>query len=98
MATTDEELEAAKQAQAVISTLSASSIPGPHIVAMLRKAKLAAGPVINFTENEGIVVTRDKVVNALSDLIRALDEGSAPQEKIDKAKDAIEVWMNQLLD
>jgi hypothetical protein len=98
LVTIDEELEAAKQAKAVISTLSASSVPGPHIVAVLRKAKLAAGPIINFTENEAIVVARDKVVNALSDLIRTLDEGSAPQEKIDKAKDAIEVWMNQLLD
>ena len=51
-----------------------------------------------YSRSQDQSALRDKVVNALSDLIRALEEGSPPQEKIDKAKDAIEVWMNQLLD
>ena len=38
MVTFDEELEAAKQAQTVISTLSISSAPDPNIVAALRNA------------------------------------------------------------
>jgi hypothetical protein len=39
---------------------------------------------------------RDKAVNALSDLIRALEEGQLTQKKIDKAKGAIEDWMKFL--
>jgi hypothetical protein len=97
VATIDEELKAAEAALAAIDTLS-TSVPDPQIVATLRNAKLAAGPIINFTNNTSVIEARDKVVNALSDLIRALEKGSPPQETIDKAKDAIEVWMNQLLD
>jgi hypothetical protein len=97
MSTIDKELKAAEAALAAIETLSTSA-PNPHIVTTLRKAKIAAEPIINFTTNVSIVEARDKLVNALSDLIRALEEGPPPQEKIDRAKDAIEVWMNQLLD
>src|SRR6266566_3858 len=68
MVSIDEELEAALAALATIHTLSTSS-PKPHIVTALRKAKLAAGPITDFTSNASIVETRDKVVNALSDLI-----------------------------
>jgi len=97
MSDVHQELKAAEAALAAIETLSTSA-PNPHIVTILRKAKIAAEPIINFTTNVSIVEARDKLVNALSDLIRALEEGPPPQEKIDRAKDAIEVWMNQLLD
>ena len=97
MSTIDKELKAAEAALAAIETLSKSAA-NPHIVTTLRKAKIAAEPIINFTTDVSIVAARDKVVNTVSDLIRALEEGQPPQEKIDRAKDAIEVWMNQLLD
>jgi hypothetical protein len=74
MATIDEELKAAEAALAAINALYKSA-PNPQITVTLRKAKLAAGPIINFRRNVSIVEARDKVVNALSHLIRALDEG-----------------------
>ena len=97
MVSIDEELEAAKAAQTAINTLSASA-PNPYIVATLRKAKLAAASITNFSSVASLIKVRDKVVNALSDLIRAIEEGPPPQAKIDKAKDAIEVWVYELLD
>src|SRR6266576_6305703 len=97
MVSIDEELEAALAALVTIHALSTSS-PKPHIVTALRKAKLAARPITDFTRNASIVETRDKVVNALSDLIRAIEEGPPTQAKIDKAKGAVEVWVYELLD
>jgi hypothetical protein len=95
MISIDEELEAAKTAQAAINTLSTSA-PNPYIVATLRKAKLAAAPITNFSRVASLIKVRDKVVNALSDLIRALEEGQLTQKKINKAKGAIKDWINRL--
>jgi hypothetical protein len=95
MISIDDELEAAKAAQAAINTLSTSA-PNPYIVATLRKAKLAAAPITNFSSAASLVKVRDKVVNALSDLIRALEERQLTQKKIDKAKAAIKEWMKPL--
>jgi hypothetical protein len=95
MISIDEELEAAKAAQAAINTLSIPA-PNPYIAATLRKAKLAAAPITNFSSDASLIKIRDKVVNALSDLIRALEEGQLTQRKIDKAKGAIEDWINRL--
>jgi|SRR5215475_3395049 len=99
MASIDEELEAAEAAQAAINTLSVSasvSAPNPYIAATLRKAKLAAAPITNFSRSASLIKVRDKVVNALSDLIRALEAGELTQKKIDKAKGVIEDWMRVL--
>ena len=95
MISIDEELKAAKAAQAAINTLSISA-PNPYIVATLRKAKLAAASITNFSSVASLIKVRDKVVNALSDLIRALEEGQLTQKKIDKTKGAIEDWINRL--
>ena len=95
MVSIDEELKAAKKAKAAINTLSTSA-PNPYIVATLRKAKLAAASITNFSSVASLIKVRDKVVNALSDLIRALEEGQLTQKKIDKAKGAIDVWINRL--
>ena len=92
MVSIDEELEAAEAAQAAINTLSVSA-PNPYIAATLRKAKLAAAPITNFSRSASLIKVRDKVVNALSDLIRALEAGELTQKKIDKAKGVIEDWM-----
>ena len=62
----------------------------------LRKAKLAAAPITNFSGAASLIKVRDKVVNALSDLIRALEEGQLTQKKIDKTKGAIQDWINRL--
>ena len=48
MVTIDEELEAARQAQSVISRLSTSSAPNPNDVETLRKAKDVAAHAISI--------------------------------------------------
>jgi hypothetical protein len=88
----DEEREAAKQAQAVISTLSTSA-PDPNSVAELRKVKDVAAQAISiFPSEDSLNDARDKVMHAVYDLIR----GQLTQEKIDNAKGAIGVWTLRL--
>ena len=52
-----EELEAAKQAQTVISTLSISSAPDPNIVAALRKVKDVAAQAKGVTISGLVILT-----------------------------------------
>jgi hypothetical protein len=93
MVTIDEELEAAKQAQSVISTLSISSTPDPNTVAALRKIKDVAVQAISIFPSQDLLNdARDKVMHAVNDLIR----GQLTQEKIDNAKGAIGVWTLRL--
>jgi hypothetical protein len=93
MVTIDEELEAAKQAQTVTSTLSISSAPDPNSVVALRKVKDVAAQAISIFPNEApLNDARNKVVHAVFDLIR----GQLTQEKIDNAKGAIGVWTLRL--
>jgi hypothetical protein len=93
MVTIDEELEAAKQAQTVISTLPTSSALDPNIVVALRKVKDVAAQAISiFPSQAPLNDARDKVVHAVYDLIR----GKLTQEKIDNAKGAIGVWTLRL--
>jgi hypothetical protein len=89
----DEELEAAKAAQAVISTLSTSAL-NSNVVAALRSAKSVATNAITTFPSEGpLNEARHTVGIALPDLIR----GPLTQEKIDNAEGAIGVWMVELL-
>jgi hypothetical protein len=88
----DEELEAAKQAQAVISTLLASPVPDPNIVAMLRNASDVARHSISSREAL-LDDARNRVVHALYDLIRE----PLTQRKIDNAERAIDAWMVELI-
>jgi hypothetical protein len=94
MDTIDEELEAAKQAQAVISTLSASSVPDPNIVAALRNAsEVARHSILPFPREDLLDEARNRVVYAVSDLIRE----PLTQRKIDNAERAIDAWMVELI-
>ena len=93
MVTIDEELNAAKAAQTVISTLSTSAL-NSNVVAVLRSAASVATRAITTFQSEGpLNEARNTVGIALPDLIR----GPLTQEKIDNAKDAIGVWMVELL-
>jgi hypothetical protein len=94
MVTIDEEIKAAKQTQAVISTLSTSLAPDSNAVATLRKAKdVAAHAISIFPREAPLNDARNQMVHALYDLIR----GPITQEKIDNAKGAIGVWTLRLL-
>ena len=89
-----EELEAAKAAKAASDFLLTTS-PKPVVVATLNKAKYAA--VLNLSSggpsNQRVLnEARSKVGMAVSNLLHGLPT----QEKIDKAKHAIEAWIREL--
>jgi hypothetical protein len=93
MVTVHEELEAAKRAQTVISTLSTAAL-NSDVVAVLRSATDVATNAITTFPSEGpLNEARQKVGVALSDLTR----GPLAQAKIDNAQEAIGVWMVELL-
>jgi len=95
MASIDEELNAAKAAKAAIEMLS-TTVPNPSIVAALRDARNVAASAMIFVDEGPLNDARDKVGIELSILIRALEQGSLAQEKIDNAYGAIEDWMKFL--
>jgi hypothetical protein len=84
LVTIDEELETAKQTQAVISGLSLSSTTDSDVVT-LRKAKdVAAHAISIFPREAPLNDARNEMVHALYGLIRG---------PIDNAKGAIGVWI-----
>jgi hypothetical protein len=95
MASIDEELNAAKTAKAAIEMLSTTA-PNPSIVAALRDARKVAASAMIFVGEGPVNDARDKIGIAFSILIRALEDSSLAQEKIDNANDAIEDWMKVL--
>jgi dihydroxyacetone kinase-like predicted kinase len=89
MVSINEELKAAKAAKAAIDFLLTAT-PKPAVLATLNKAKYAA--VLNLSSGGFLNEARGNVGIALSDVIR----GMPTQEKIDKAKRAIEAWIREL--
>jgi hypothetical protein len=85
----NEELKAAKAAKAAISVLSKAT-PKSAVLATLSKAKNAA--VLNLSSGGVLNEARISVGIALSNLIH----GMPTQEKVDKAKRAIEAWIREL--
>ena len=89
----NEELEAAEAARAAINALLTTT-PKSAIVATLRKANTAA--TLNLSgQGSGAAAlneARKNVGIALSDLFH----GPLKQQKIDKAKSAIENWIDRL--
>jgi hypothetical protein len=85
-----EELKAAKAAKAAIDALLTTTRKS-EVLATISKARRAA--VLNLSSGGTLNEARANVGIALSGVMHS----RPTQEKIDKAKDAIEVWMNQLL-
>ena len=93
MVTIDEELEAAQDAKAAIDTLSTTATLNGATTGILREAILVATPMTIFSNEGPLNEARQEVVIALSDLIH----GPPTQEKIERAKDAIDIWVVELL-
>jgi hypothetical protein len=90
MVSINEELEAAKAAKAAIDFLLTAT-PKPAVLATVNKAKYAA--ILNLSSGGGALnEARTYVGIALSNVIH----GMPTQEKIDKAKSAIDVWIRKL--
>ena len=84
------ELKAAKAAKAVISTLSTTTRPNSKSLTPLHHAYRIA--VLHLSNEGPLNEARRKVAIALSALIHS----QPTPEKIDKAKVAVEEWINQL--
>jgi hypothetical protein len=85
----NEELKAAKAAKAAIDFLLTAT-PKSAVLATANKAKYAA--VLNLSSGGALNEARSSVGIALSNVIH----GMPTQEKIDKAKRAIEAWIREL--
>ena len=83
------ELKAAKAAKAAIDLLLTAK-PKSAMLATLRTANHIA--VVNLSSGGALNEARGKVGLALSNLMHGLPS----QDKIDKAKRAIEAWINEL--
>jgi hypothetical protein len=90
MTNTNEECRAAKAAKAVISTLSATTRPNSKSLTPLHHAYRIA--VLHLSNEGPLNEARRKVAVALSTLLHS----QPTPEKIDKAKSAVEAWINQL--
>ena len=84
----NEELKAAKAAKAAIKATSTS--PKSAVLATLNKANHAA--ILNLSNGGALNEARGNVGIALSSVLHSLPT----QEKIDKAKSAIEAWIKEL--
>lgn len=85
----NEELKAGKAAKAAINLLSTATRKSA-ILATLSKANHSA--ILNLSSGGALNEARGKVGIALSNLIH----GPPTQEKIDRAKSAIEAWLKEL--
>ena len=89
MVSINEELKAAKAAKAAISVLSKAT-PKSAVLATLGKANNAA--ILNLSSGGALNEVRIRVGIALSNVIH----GMPTQEKIDKARHAVEAWIREL--
>jgi hypothetical protein len=89
MVSINEELEAAKVAKAAIDFLLTAT-PKSAALGALNKAKNVA--VLNLSSGGVLNEARSKVGIAVSNVL----DGLPTQEKIDKAKSAIEAWIKEL--
>jgi hypothetical protein len=85
MVCTNEELEAAKAAKTAINAPTSKSE-----LATLKKAGRVA--ILNFSSGGALNEARGKVGIALSNIMH----GPPTEEKIDKAKSAIDAWIKEL--
>jgi hypothetical protein len=90
MASIDEELEAAEAARAAINELSTTT-PKSAVLATLKNAYRVA--VLNYLSSEGLLNEARGIVGiAISNVMH----GPPTEEKINKAKSAIDTWIAHL--
>jgi len=94
-----QEIAAAKVAKVAIASLAVSATSRQAAIRILRKANRMATLAIArgfFSDETHLTDARNNAAVALSDLIRVLEKRFPPQEKIDRAKQAVDVWIEAL--
>jgi hypothetical protein len=93
-----EELAAAEEAKKIIDTLSTTSPSDPTIAATLRnaydQARRGATPILSSAMV--LNAARYEAVLELNDLIHSLQLQSLTQQKINRAKAAVDAWIKLL--
>ena len=90
MVSINEELEAAKAAKAAINTILKAA-PKSEVLATLKNAYRVA--VLNYLSRTGLLNEARGIVGiALSNVMH----GMPTEEKIDKAKSAVDAWIKEL--
>ena len=91
-----EEIAAAKVAKVAIAMLAVAS--RQETIRTLRNANRIAtlAMATGFSDGKPLVDARHNAGIALSELIHELEKRFPPQEKIDKAKQAVEDWIEAL--
>jgi hypothetical protein len=93
-----EELAAAEEAKKIIDALSTTSPSDPTIAATLRnaydQARRGATPILSSAMV--LNAARYEVVLELNDLIHSLQLQSLTQQKINRAKAAVDAWIKLL--
>jgi hypothetical protein len=98
MTSIDDERNAAKEAEAIIRSLSPSTPCDRETVNKLRGANRLAIEAMkgNFSSQTALNDARNDVGLKLPPLCKALDKGPAPRETIEAAKRAIEAWLSAI--
>jgi hypothetical protein len=96
MTSIDDELNAAKEAEAIIKSLSPSTHCDRETLDKLRRAYQFATVQPNFSSQTKLTNIRHDVVLKLKELCDALEKGRAAQQIIDAAKRAVEAWLKAL--
>jgi hypothetical protein len=94
VASIEEELALAKQAKAAIENVRTK--PRDEVVVTLREAIRAVQSQSSFSSEDAPTETRHKVGLALPLVISGLHGDQPDQDKVDKAKSAIEAWIKEL--
>ena len=93
MATIEEELKLAKQAKVVIERK-----PRTETIEVLHKAiQMATAQMTTMSSAGRLNDARHKLGIVLPPVIKELEQGEPSQDKIDKAKAAIDVWIKELV-
>jgi hypothetical protein len=93
MTSIDKELEAAKAARAALNALLKTT-PKSTIAATLRQANTVA--VLNLSGQRGAADALNEARKDVGVVLSGIFDGPLKQEKIDKAKSAVEEWIKQL--
>jgi hypothetical protein len=93
-----EEIAAAKVAKGAIATLAVSAASRQATIKTLRNSNRIATLAIarGFSDETHLTDARNNAAIAISELIHELEKRFPTPEKIDKAKQAVEVWIEAL--
>jgi hypothetical protein len=96
----EEERKAAKNAKAILGSLTPSSLRTDRIIFVLRYAANGAATaalILGLQTKKALDAIRDEVAKSLNAVCSLLERRRLTQDVIDQANRAVEAWLNALL-